>query len=135
MECYDCGKEISGEGITTQRSSTHRDIDTVICRECAVKAGENIVTNKDRAELARSLLNTAHSTYGGSTVHDIIVDIIADLLHLARVEKADPEAILRSALFHFHDEVIDEICDESTAEERDRDAEIDLEIKRRKEER
>jgi ribosome-binding protein aMBF1 (putative translation factor) len=40
MECYDCGNEITGEGILVQRSSTHRDVEVEVCMYCAIAAGD-----------------------------------------------------------------------------------------------
>jgi len=74
-------------------------------------------TNADRAEWARQALAVlTATTYGGDhpdtmdhgDLETAVYDLIADLLHYAERQGFDTDEIIRSALFHFEAERMEE---------------------------
>ena len=64
------------------------------------------ITNRERAKRAAQTLETYKRVYAapGYDTQEALTDLIADLLHLARAKKLDPEKVLAMAQYHFESE-------------------------------
>lgn len=66
-------------------------------------------TNEGRAEIAmRALVAVEFSTMCREDLESSIVDLVADLLHLARERDIEPDYIIHTATMHFDAEVEEE---------------------------
>lgn len=65
------------------------------------------ISNTERAKRAAQTLEKYKRVYAapGYDTQEAITDLIADLLHLARAGKLEPENILTMAQYHFESEV------------------------------
>jgi len=81
----------------------------------------SLPTNKDRATWGRHALEAFQEKVQSSELETDIIDLIADLLHLARKSKLDTEYMIENATMHFQAEVDEQML--MDAEEK-RDAHV-----------
>jgi hypothetical protein len=67
-----------------------------------------MITNTDRAEYAAAACRAYEMEKGGDEIFTVIVDLIADLLHLASREGVDPERCVRLGVDHYERERLEE---------------------------
>lgn len=67
-----------------------------------------MITNADRAEYAAAACRAYEMERGGEAGDDVIVDLMADLLHLAKQNGIDASRCLLSAEDHYLCELMDE---------------------------
>lgn len=68
-----------------------------------------MTTNADRAQRAEPALAAYQGRDAGDTLADNIVDLVTDLMHLARLNDIEPDYVAQAAADHYTAEVEEEV--------------------------